>query len=108
MNKAELIEAIAKKVSGVSKRAVGDMLDAFTGTVGILEEARECHPGRLWHLQDRQARGAHGPESPDPRAYQDQGQDGREVLRRRRPQDVHQQVAFGMNGGGNRYGRAIW
>jgi len=33
MNKAELIEAIAKKVSGVSKRAVGDMVDAFVGTV---------------------------------------------------------------------------
>jgi len=33
MNKAELIDAIAKRVSGVSKRAVGDMLDAFTGTV---------------------------------------------------------------------------
>ena len=33
MNKAELIEAIAKKVSGVSKKAVGDMVDALTGTV---------------------------------------------------------------------------
>jgi len=33
MNKAELIDAIARKVSGVSKRAVGDMVDAFSGTV---------------------------------------------------------------------------
>ena len=33
MNKAELIEAISKKVSGVSKKAVGDMVDAFTDTV---------------------------------------------------------------------------
>ena len=41
MNKAELIEAIAKKVSGVSKRAVGDMLDAFTGTVAASLKKRE-------------------------------------------------------------------
>jgi DNA-binding protein HU-beta len=33
MNKAELIEAIAKKVSGVSKRSVGDTVDALTETV---------------------------------------------------------------------------
>lgn len=33
MNKAELIEAITKKVSGASKRAAADMVDAFTGTV---------------------------------------------------------------------------
>ena len=32
MNKAELIEAIAKKVSGVSKRSAGDMVDAFIET----------------------------------------------------------------------------
>jgi DNA-binding protein HU-beta len=33
MNKAELINAIAKKVSGTSKRAAGEMVDAFTSIV---------------------------------------------------------------------------
>jgi DNA-binding protein HU-beta len=33
MNKAELVDAIAKKVSGVSKKSVGEMVDAFTDTV---------------------------------------------------------------------------
>jgi len=32
MNKAELIEAIAKRVGSVSKKSVGDMVDAFTET----------------------------------------------------------------------------
>jgi DNA-binding protein HU-beta len=32
MNKAELIEAIAKKVSGVSRKSAGDMVDAFIET----------------------------------------------------------------------------
>jgi DNA-binding protein HU-beta len=33
MNKAELIEAITKKVVGVSKKCVGDTVEAFTETV---------------------------------------------------------------------------
>jgi DNA-binding protein HU-beta len=32
MNKAELIEAIAKRVSGVSRKSAGDMVDAFIET----------------------------------------------------------------------------
>ena len=32
MNKAELIEAIAKKVSGVSRKSTGHMVDAFIET----------------------------------------------------------------------------
>jgi len=32
MNKAELIEAIAKKVIGVSRKSAGDMVDAFIET----------------------------------------------------------------------------
>ncbi|HSD59514.1 MAG TPA: HU family DNA-binding protein [Burkholderiales bacterium] len=33
MNKAELIETMSRKVPGVSKKAVGDLVDAFTDTV---------------------------------------------------------------------------
>lgn len=33
MNKSELIDAIAKQVDGVSKKAVGDLVDAFTSTL---------------------------------------------------------------------------
>jgi DNA-binding protein HU-beta len=32
MNKAELIDAIAKKVSGASRKSAGDMVDAFIET----------------------------------------------------------------------------
>jgi DNA-binding protein HU-beta len=32
MNKAELIDAIAKRVSGVSRKSVGEMVEAFTDT----------------------------------------------------------------------------
>jgi len=32
MNKSELIEAIAKRVSGVSRKSAGDMVDAFIET----------------------------------------------------------------------------
>jgi hypothetical protein len=34
MNKSELIDAIAAKVSELPKKAVGEMLNAFTATVG--------------------------------------------------------------------------
>jgi DNA-binding protein HU-beta len=33
MNKAELIDAIAGKVDGVSKKAIGEVVDAFMGSV---------------------------------------------------------------------------
>lgn len=33
MNKSQLIDAITKKLPGVSKKTVGDMLGAFTDTV---------------------------------------------------------------------------
>jgi nucleoid DNA-binding protein len=34
MNKSELIDAIAAKVSELPKKAVGEVLNAFTATVG--------------------------------------------------------------------------
>ena len=34
MNKSELIDAIAAKVPDVSKRAIGDVISAFTDSVG--------------------------------------------------------------------------
>lgn len=33
MNKAELVDMIAKKVNGVSKKTIGEVLDVFTDTV---------------------------------------------------------------------------
>lgn len=41
MNKAEWMDAIASRVSGLSKKAVGEVLEAFTATVGETLKKRD-------------------------------------------------------------------
>jgi len=69
MTKSDLISAITKEVHGLSKKAIGDVVDAcFTNLArGIKKDKRFTYPGfGTWTMKARKARKGVNPQTGQP------------------------------------------